>query len=249
MNVVSQRQRLKKLLLDIEDQGKVVELWWRDDDATVPSKALDTLTGLSDEYGLPLTLAVIPESTSVELATDLKEKRFVNVAVHGWSHANHAPKQQKKQELGAHRALEQVVEELERGHSKLSGLYPQQYIPMLVPPWNRIDGSVLDQLPVIGFQAVSVFGRAVSAAVPMINTHIDVIDWRGSRGAKPFEDLYLEIEKAIKGGCLNIGLLTHHLVHDKAAWDFLRQFFDLASEHSNIQWKSAKDLLMRTYAS
>ena len=49
------------------EQGLVLPIWWRDDDATEPTPALDRLLGLAASLGAPLHLAVVPEPAGLTL--------------------------------------------------------------------------------------------------------------------------------------------------------------------------------------
>src|SRR4029077_9847035 len=86
----------------------------------------------------------------------LSQAPHAAVAVHGWSHRNYAPDSQKNQELGSHRPRDVVLDELSRGLSHLKNLHGERAIPMLVPPWNRIDDGLLPDLGSVGFAALSV---------------------------------------------------------------------------------------------
>jgi len=138
--------------------GRKAEFWLRDDDAVDPTPALDRLLGLTGEFAVPLTLAVIPALTDEQLVARLDEAPHVTVAVHGWAHRNHAPEDQKKQELGPHRPREAVLDDLARGLSHVTGLHGARAVSMLVPPWNRIDAGLVSALGSIGFAALSVYG-------------------------------------------------------------------------------------------
>src|SRR5207244_3354260 len=131
--------------------GRKAEFWLRDDDAVDPTPALDRLLGLTGEFAVPLTLAVIPALTDEQLVARLDEAPHVTVAVHGWAHRNHAPEDQKKQELGPHRPREAVLDDLARGLSHVTGLHGARAVSMLVPPWNRIDAGLVSALGSIGF--------------------------------------------------------------------------------------------------
>ena len=121
--------------------GRMAELWWRDDDATQPTKALDRLRAISAATGIVPLIAVIPARATPELAalTDLV------VCQHGWNHDNHAPLGQSKAELGAHRPLPVVMGELARGWLKIKSLFAAP-LPILVPPHNRISKEAADLL-------------------------------------------------------------------------------------------------------
>jgi len=48
--------------------GRTAELWWRDDDAIVPTPALDRLLDIRRRSGVPIALAVIPARAQATLA-------------------------------------------------------------------------------------------------------------------------------------------------------------------------------------
>lgn len=228
--------------------GRVARFWLRDDDAVEPTPALETLTALAGESNVPLTLAVIPALTGEALAARLGEETAITVAVHGWSHTNHAGPGKKKQELGGERPADVVLGELREGFRLLQLLHPARFLPMLVPPWNRIDASLVPALPGLGFTALSVYGRArQDGPVPLLNTHVDIIDWHGTRGgrgeAELVAELVAELRDRFAGSEEPVGVLIHHLVHDAAAWDFLSALFAVTGRHAAVRWSSASELL------
>lgn len=236
---------MSKLLLDALDRcaaaGKPARLWLRDDDAVDPSPALDRLLQMTG--AVPVTLAVIPALSGQALADRLADQHQVTVAVHGWSHQNHAGAGEKKQELGLHRPLATLLDDLARGFAHLSSLHGPRFAPVLVPPWNRIAPEVVEGLSAIGFRALSVFGKEFPAPVRVVNTHVDPIDWHGTRSARPLPDLMQELADAIQQGG-PIGVLTHHLVHDAALWAFLDQLFEITRGHPGCSWVALQDLIL-----
>lgn len=228
--------------------GRVADFWLRDDDATEPTPALDRLLALSAEHGAPVTLAVIPEPTGEVLVQRLASAPLAEVAVHGWAHVNHAPPSEKKQELGGHRPASIVLGQLRQGFGKLHVLHGARFVPLLVPPWNRIDRALIPELSGLGFRALSVFGREGDGSMPLLNTHVDLIDWHGTRGGRPAGILVAEIVARLQametaGGIM--GFLTHHLVHDAAAWDFCAALLAATSKHPACRWGRAADLIGR----
>ena len=230
---------LRDTLDRIAGEGRTVKLWLRDDDAVEPTAALDRLLDLTGAHDVPVTLAVIPEHTGTALATRLDDAPNALVAVHGWSHRNHAPAGEKKQELGAHRGEEVVLAELKAGFDKLESLHAPRFTPMLVPPWNRIATSLPPRLGALGFTALSTFGKEKeNAPISLVNTHVDVMDWHGTRGGRPAADLFAELAGwvARTDAPPVIGVLTHHLVHDEAVWAFLESLFALTADHPASAW-------------
>ena len=132
---------------------------------------------------------------------------------------------------------------------RLAGLHPGRFTPVLVPPWNRIDTALLPYLGACGFKALSVFGpaRPVESSVPQINTHVDLMDWHGTRGCREHAELVGAIVEQLRqrfdGSGEPIGILTHHLVHDEPAWAFLTKLFQLVSRTPGGRWLSIADLM------
>jgi hypothetical protein len=228
--------------------GRVADFWLRDDDAVQPTAALDRLLDLTGRRSIPAMLAVIPAHAGEQLAARLAPERHIVVAVHGWAHENHAPAGEKKQELGPHRAGDIVLGELSRAKAVIDRLFANKAAPVLVPPWNRIYRALLPSLPEIGFAALSVFGKAKWASLPIVNAHVDIIDWHGGRCGKDHAILMQELAEALRwrreaGSREAVGVLTHHLVHDESAWLFLERLFEATAENPACRWASIRDLI------
>ncbi|MGB5869151.1 MAG: polysaccharide deacetylase family protein [Albidovulum sp.] len=239
-------QRLEQELDRWGQQGRRAVFWLRDDDAVEPTEALDQLLDLTRRFDVSPTLAVIPEHTGPALARRLERSPQAIVALHGWSHQNHAPAGQKKQELGLHRPIAVVLDTLRRGADKLSHLHRDRFAPMLVPPWNRIDNALLAHLGATGITALSVFGHEGPAALRVVNTHVDVIDWKGTRGGRGTDILVDEILgrlTQIEDADATVGILTHHLVHDEQVWRFLEQLFAVTARHPACHWAPISKVL------
>ncbi|WP_294222008.1 polysaccharide deacetylase family protein [uncultured Shimia sp.] len=213
--------------------GLELPFWWRDDDAIAPTAALDTLTSLSEETGVPVHLAIIPKDATDALAKDIAEC-FVPV-VHGWAHLSHTPDGVKNAEFGTGRPASDALDDAAKGIARLQFLFGDRLAPMFVPPWNRISPEVVAGLAEVGFNAVSTYNPRKSAlaapGVAQINTHIDPIFWRGHRGLVDAETLVSQIVTLLqdrRAGLTDtqepLGYLTHHLVHDADIWEFSRQF-------------------------
>jgi hypothetical protein len=75
-----------------------------------------------------------------------------------------------------------------------------------------------------------------------INTHVDIIDWHGTRG-------FIGEEPALRGLINHIaantgeptGVLTHHAVHDEAAWAFLERLYE-RTRRRGARWAEARSL-------
>lgn len=229
-------------------QGRVLDLWWRDDDAVAHTPALDRLLGLAASSGCPVAIAAIPARIEGSLVDRLRDEPGATVLVHGFSHANHAPAGEKPAELGAHRPPAEVAAELRQAVALARAAFGRRAPPVLVPPWNRIAPEWAAALPELGFRALSGFGKPVRR-VPgqrgfrRVDTHIDPVAWRGDRSLVPPETLGLSARAAILGGTTALGLLTHHLAFDEALWRFLDSFLEETSRHPAVRFRRIEDLL------
>lgn len=217
--------------------GLTARFWLRDDDAAGPTPALDRLLAVSGE--LPLALAVIPQACS---AIPLPDR--VRVLQHGWSHRNHAPAGAKKQELG-YRPVDDCALDLAHGLVRLQQVFGATALPVLVPPWNRIDPDLVAELPRLGFAGLSTMGQAPAPPVALrqVNAHVDLIRWRPDRGFAGADAvtamICAQLAARRAGGMpaeAPLGLLTHHLVHDDDLWDFLPRLLERLGGHPAVQW-------------
>lgn len=232
----------------LADAGKQVGFWWRDDDAVAGSPALDRLLVVTEAVERSVSLAVIPERAEISLADRVRGEDGVTILVHGWRHANHANEHERKAEFGPHRAIRNMVEEAHSGQGRISDLFGTRALPVFVPPWNRIAPDFAAQLPAIGYRALSCFGEPEGAGgIARIDTHLDPVDWRGTRSLAEPEALVAMTRRAITRGADAIGFLTHHLVFDEALWSFSERMAELAGDHPAIRPLGLGDLIGRPH--
>jgi len=239
-----------------EEAGKVATLWWRDDDAVAPTARLGRL--LSIASGVPVSLAVIPADAEQELAQWLADylhsalRRSVAVLQHGWRHLNHSGVG-KKSEFPAERPTSEMACELAAGRARLSDLFGARAQPVLVPPWNRFDDSLLGLLARCGLTGIS-RARARSGSLRAqgiieVNIHVDLVAWKEGRGFIG-EDAALGglVEhlraRRLRAACADepTGILTHHLVQDQATDAFLDQLITVSVAHPAVLWLDASEI-------
>lgn len=242
----AQRRRFVELLDVAAARGLRIPFWWRDDDAETVTPSLEKLLALARKHDVPLALAVVPKGATPALAARLGHEPKVFALQHGWQHRNHAPEGEKKVELGDHRPASVVLEELRLGFDRLTNLFGEKFLPVLVPPWNRIAESVRDARGQVGLVAFSDFGPAPSGAPHWVNPHLDIFEWRpvkkpvGRAGA--YSVLSKEVERRLAGDPEPIGIMTHHLVHEEESWELLEGFLAIAGKHKAVVWPSIPEL-------
>lgn len=234
------------------DLGRTVDFWWRDDDAACRTAALERLVGLACRSGVPLALAVIPRDARADLLGG--DAGRVTVLQHGVAHRNSGAPGEKKSEFPAGESVDAALARLQWGRHQLHGLYGARCLPVLVPPWNRISHpGLVVRLADAGYRGLSRFGPRARADQPLrlaqVNTHVDVIDWKGQRG---FVGHDVALRQAVghlqarRSGVADpseaTGWLTHHAVHDEATWEFLQQLLERTASTRHVVWRGATEL-------
>ena len=222
--------------------------WWRDDDATAPSPALARLIALGPQ---PLAIAAIPARVESALVGALNDKR-IDVLQHGYGHVNHEADGGKKAELGAARPADAVIEELADGRRRMETFFGSRFLPVMVPPWNRIADAVAARLPEAGFCGLSTYRarpRAKAARLHRANTHIDILDWRhgghfiGQSAAIALVITHLAARRDGEADAEEpTGLLTHHARMDEEAFAFTAGLLQRLASHPAVQWRAARDI-------
>lgn len=223
-------------------EGRRVDVWLRDDDCAAPTPALERLASVCGGVGLPILLAVIPAPAEDALAPWIAAHPAVTPCQHGFAHANHAPPGERARELGG-RTVSAVLDDLRRGRARMRDLFGPALSDVLVPPWNRIDAEVVRHLPDLGFSALSCFAPTPDASpIPRLDADLDIVDWRGGRVGRPLDDLARKVA-GIVAGSDRLGILTHHLAHDVAAWGALDAMLERLALHPAVRFTDAATLL------
>lgn len=232
--------------------GLSLPLWWRDDDAVCVTPQLERLEALSASLELPVHLAIIPRDADEDLVTHVEGSSALIPVVHGWAHQNHAPTNEKKSEFRLHRPFQDIRSDARAGLTRLQSLFPDKLCPMFVPPWNRIASEMVQELPGLGYRILSTATpRKAKMAAPglmQVNTHLDPIDWRGSRGLAPRDKLIAQATDLLRdrreGPADNtepFGILTHHLVHDEEIWSFTQDLLTRFLDGPATVWTAPKN--------
>ncbi|CAD5279194.1 conserved hypothetical protein [Bosea sp. 62] len=227
--------------------GKRLDLWLRDDDATAPSDQLDRLAALAGRFTIPVLLASIPLLAQEALAKRLDTAPLLQPCQHGAWHRSYAPAGEKKNEFGLHRPLPEILAEIALGQERLRELFGSRFLPVFVPPWNRIHPDVAAELPGLGFTGLSCFRNFAlgpAGGPRLVNTDLDLIDWHNGRVGRQPGDLLAEmvqtlaIRRTSPESSQPFGLLLHHHDHDSAAWDFLSNLLERLSGHAAVAFSS-----------
>lgn len=233
------------------EAGLVAAFWWRDDDATTATAELDLLLRLAAD--VPLALAAIPALVRPELAEALEAAARVAVLPHGWQHQNRA-EIGKKSEYPLGRSPAVVRAEIGAGFERLQATFGRRSFPVFVPPWNRIADCYLPLLPASGIAGLSRMAHSPASDLPaglgVVDVHLDLVDWRGSREFIGVEAAlgkivtYLERSRrdAVSPGS-PFGILTHHRIIDGATAKFLDCLVPLIASHRAARWAAVGEFV------
>lgn len=210
--------------------GHAPVLWWRDDDARVPTGALEQLLTLARRHQAPLTLAAIAGPQLPLLVSRVERKGRVEIAVHGFQHLNRQPEGRGFGEIIETDEIEWVRSQL---RATIMAFHRAGATPSLfVPPWNNLQPQLMSALADSPLRAVSGFDQmaSVDGGVARLDAHLDVLRWKDGarfRGQWKFLSRMRRLlrQRRLAGQWGEpIGLLTHHLDHDHATWLFLERF-------------------------
>ena len=234
-------------------QGLQASFWWRDDDAVDHTEQLEQLLELQQRFQLPLSLAVIPAGVKSDLATVLAGRTDIHVLQHGYAHDSHATEGQKNLEMGGSIEMSLLQQQLLQGQARLESLFDDQFIKVLVPPWNRIENRVIEMLDTMDFVGVSsMWARKNVFAVKellQVNTHLDPVAWRDGRGyvgdqqSMDWLVKHLQLRRSRPEVADEpTGILSHHLAQSEKVWQFLDKLFGRLVQHPAVKWVSAFDI-------
>lgn len=233
--------------------GRSCPFWWRDDDLVCASPELNKMALVAAEARVPVLAAVIPARTDDCLGEDTRGMTGLSFCQHGYAHKSHAAAGSLSNEFGCGRPPGEVVREIAEGRQRLQGLFGERFIPVFVPPWNRIAAEFVPLLEEYRFLGLSQYKDEPShpdSKLIIVNSHIEILRWPAASKAtcKPTSTLILELVKLLAERRVSapapepLGVLTHHLAMRDDAWSFMRRLFAVTAEYSVVKWLSGAEI-------
>lgn len=226
--------------------------WWRDDDAGPDDGLLDGFLAQRQALDIPLALATVPEWLEEEAGAALLADSGACVLQHGVSHTDRTHGDRRKMELCDEALPTGLADAIAQGKERLETVFGSQFLPVMVPPWNRIDPGVEAALMAAGFKGLSSLGPRKAATQPGLcraNVHIDLINWKAQRAfAGESHCLSAAISHLVarRRGEVDAdeptGMMTHHRVHDAQTRSFVDRFVAFVRDHPRAQWLDASDV-------
>ena len=236
-----------------QKEGRHCPLWWRDDDLSTDTPALRTLADMAERNGVPVLVAVIPGRASASLAQDTAAMSLLSFCQHGLHHRNNEPEGNPPSEFGTSRPLDAVAADLREGRDRMVALFGERFLPVFVPPWNRLRREGMAVLKELGMRGASMYEGETDGfdvVVPVVNTHMDILVWASSPpiACRSTDELVgrlvtlLRSARATAEPVAPVGILTHHLPMNADSWTFMQRLFDATQAHSCVRWLSPSEL-------
>jgi peptidoglycan/xylan/chitin deacetylase (PgdA/CDA1 family) len=226
---------VRRLLHSLDCAPGPVDVYFRDDDAGWEDARLLALCDLFGALELPLDLGVIPNDLTERLGRELSKRRWVALHQHGFTHRNHE-REGSKCEFGPSRSYDQQRHDIAAGRDILEALLGD-FTMIFTPPWNRCTLDTARAVHDLGFAMLSrehrdePFGLDGLAELPV---HLDFARLAPEALDERFAALVSQ------GG--PVGVMFHHAVMDREAFDRARELLDLLARHEAVR---ARHMLMR----
>ncbi len=244
-------EALRTALDRIQEQGKEVRLFLRDDDVDADEETLRQLLDISFARQVPINLEVIPAKLTdraVQVLRDYKgfQPALIELHQHGWQHVNHELAG-KKCEFGAGRCFDDQLEDIAKGKSRLEEAFEDKFFPAFTPPWNRCTEDTLKILDQLRFLVLSKYRNGHSLAghsFREISVTLDLYRWKGGVTLKTPEEILTQLISQIQT-CDIVGILLHHKVMDAAAFSFIDSLLDQLCQHRVVQFHTFQSLMQQ----
>ena len=242
--------QLRSLLERSSADGKLVEIFFRDDDVDEDEESLRQLLEIFTSRKIPLILGVLPakltaSATALLLKTQRDFPGLIELTQHGWQHVNHEVSE-RKCEFGSSRNFAEQVTDIQRGQTRMNEAFGAQWFLAFIPPWNRCTAQTCQALNQLGFRVLS---KLRGKAAPVtdfqgqeISVTLDIFTWKNGAMLKPAEEIFAELANQIKHG-EPLGIMLHHKVMNDQSFAFLESLLIELSASSAIRFHTFQSLL------
>ncbi|MEW5736755.1 MAG: polysaccharide deacetylase family protein [Thermodesulfobacteriota bacterium] len=225
------------------------QVFFRADDAGVPSQAFSELIRLFRQLRIPLDLAVVPAwITEKRFAALCRQEPITDpifcLHMHGYRHVNHEA-QGKKQEFSDLRDESAIFRDLARGKERLEKILSDAFVPAFTPPWNRCGAKALESLSRLGFRAVSRSAGATPEAgrgLASLDVSVDLHTRKEPDAGSAWGALFSRLSEGLAGG-RPLGIMIHHQRMNREAFVFLGMLLAALSEHGAVVLQNFRGLV------
>jgi hypothetical protein len=234
----------RDLAATLDAVDRPVTFWWRDDDAGRDHSRLRRLLAFARARNLPLALSAVPAWLEPPVVDAIRATPQATVLQHGIAHADHARPGEKRIELGGRISPEDLEVGLVKGRERLADRFGERFLPVLVPPWNRIEAAIADRLPRLGFAGLSRNGEPrPPPGLREVNARVDLVLWHDGRRPMTLEETAAALVRSLDPPpSAPLGILTHHLVMGEDAFLTLDRTLAVLQDHTKARLAGARAL-------
>lgn len=239
-------KELKTELQRLEDKGRTVNVFFRDDDVDENEQTLRQLLCLFGEMQTPLNLEIIPARLTDDCAEFLlkQNRALFELNQHGWQHVNHELVG-RKCEFGESRSFDQQLADIAAGQRRMNEAFGNVWSPVFTPPWNRCTADTYRVLDELGFAALSKdhgSQPATEHSFREISITVDLYRWKWGPAMKSPEYIFDELIPQLSESD-TVGVMLHHKVMDVMAFDFVRELVESLRESKAVRFHTFQSLL------
>ncbi|MBN33609.1 MAG: hypothetical protein CMM46_02315 [Rhodospirillaceae bacterium] len=231
------------------EAGRTATFWWRDDDAGPDDGCLEPFLDQRRTLDVPLALAVVPGWLTPRSVKAIGGDPGSWALQHGVNHTDRTTTERRKVELCRDALKVDLATLIDSSRDRLAADLGFSFLPVMVPPWNRIDAEITTLLPALGLRGLSTLGprpASMEHGLALANVHIDIVNWKKGRcfvGDGPCLAAALDHLCQRRMGTVDpdepTGLMTHHRVHDADCDGFVDRFVAFVRDHGVARWLDA----------
>lgn len=235
---------LRAALAQAQATGKIVNIFFRDDDVDEDEASLRRLLNIFAARRVPIVLGVIPAQLTENGISLLKQFPAVaEIVQHGWQHTNHESTG-RKCEFGASRNFAEQCDDIARGQARMNEVFGENWFPAFIPPWNRCTRDTHEALNKLGFRVLSTLrGKDLSEDFrgQKIPVTLDIYEWRDAAKCKTEVEIFRTLTEQITHD-FPIGIMLHHKVMSDEAFAILEKLLDELMRFSNVRFQTLESL-------
>lgn len=211
--------------------GQPIHLWWREDDVSYDCDKLHIVLDILSKYQIPVLCGAIPKLITQDMIQLLRGFPGAVVCQHGMFHKNNYI-QDYKCEFDTADSLDLLIE----GRDFLAKTFPNQFMPIYIPPWDNISKTFKNTLLDNGWTAVSTHNYPLHQK-RAYNSDIDLIDWVRSEEFGGEDFVIKQILQCFDNNDFNIGIVNHHRTIGLTGIEFIKKLLAEFNKYNNIVWE------------
>lgn len=240
-----------ELLCKLEEEKRLVNIWFRDDDMGACIPEAKGVLDLFDELEIPVLLSVIPGAMKEQTAEWIRGSKTAWVGQHGLFHQDNSITEGLVTEFDdALWDVDTMVEKIMEYKTKLQQDFGKQFNNSFIAPWNVLNPTLEEAISRCGFDFISNGGvdKFNSYHIYELNTRVDMVNWDVKHAYAGEEYFFGQLFSALKEDMdapereIEIGVLSHQWAIKEDGFEFLWKFTEFLRKFSGVNMDFRKCL-------